>query len=381
MMFFKAIKYINIIYFINILCSNNAYSFPDLIRHGYKSCTTCHASAIGGDILTPYGKSLSQELLSQHNIWNVKSDEKEVDSASLQWDLGGHLRFLQTHKDNSRQNRGRFMVMQLEGDLNLTRELWNFYSSIGRMEPNEKNEKPTDFVYFPQLWMQYVSSKENPSRLIFRLGKFLPGYGINIPEHNSVNRKSMNLQPGAERLNVELTLENEDYHILFDVISSRYKQSKLINENGLLIQFAWLGIDKNRLGCNVLNSKRPSSVSDVSTNGDESALGCFAILGWSERWSQLLQLDSIERKLSTNALSVYSKLSWEWQKGFNFFSTQEYLNDDIRIANPHFEAIGIGLQYFPFAGVDIYSTLRQERQTGISKEYDTVVWMMGHLYL
>ncbi len=38
--------------------------FPEMVRHGYVNCVACHMSPDGGGVLTPYGRSLSKELLS-----------------------------------------------------------------------------------------------------------------------------------------------------------------------------------------------------------------------------------------------------------------------------------------------------------------------------
>ncbi|RYZ63714.1 MAG: hypothetical protein EOP05_23120, partial [Proteobacteria bacterium] len=42
----------------------NAEAYPDLIRHNYVNCTTCHVSPTGGGAMTEYGRAMSHELLS-----------------------------------------------------------------------------------------------------------------------------------------------------------------------------------------------------------------------------------------------------------------------------------------------------------------------------
>ena len=51
--------------------SLRSYGYPEMVRHGYANCTACHVSPNGGGILTPYGRSLSQELLS---TWGAKNE-------------------------------------------------------------------------------------------------------------------------------------------------------------------------------------------------------------------------------------------------------------------------------------------------------------------
>src|SRR6185312_4028151 len=41
-----------------------AHAFPEMARFGYTNCATCHYSPNGGGLLTPYGRALSKEVLS-----------------------------------------------------------------------------------------------------------------------------------------------------------------------------------------------------------------------------------------------------------------------------------------------------------------------------
>ncbi len=365
-----------------LLLASKAYCYPELIRHGYKSCTTCHSSVVGGDALTPYGRSLAQELLSSKNFWQsqkepeANSGEATEDSDS-RIDFGGGVRLLQTHRDSSQRSSGRFLLMQLDTDMNWNKGFWSVYSSLGRQESSAKERRPSDFVYIPRLWTQYVSSMEDPERFLFRLGKFVPGYGVNIAEHTSVNRRPLNLGPGSERLNLEVAFENEEVLLLLDLIQGRYTPQKVIKENGLLLQLVWQKIEGFRFGMNSLNLRN----GEVGSSAETNALGAFAILGWNKQFSQILQLDVIEKSAMGKTLALYSKLSFEPSKGLNYFTTQEYLNEDLKLANPHFEAIGIGVQYFPIAQVDLMVNLRQEKNTQTSKEAETVLWLLGHIYL
>jgi hypothetical protein len=51
----------NIVFFFIL----TARAFPDLIRHNYVNCNACHVAPTEAGTLTPYGRSLSSELLSQ----------------------------------------------------------------------------------------------------------------------------------------------------------------------------------------------------------------------------------------------------------------------------------------------------------------------------
>ena len=60
---FLAIQLVFLV-FGSLLCSGNAQAYPWMIKHGYANCATCHSDPSGGELLTGYGRVLSEEFLS-----------------------------------------------------------------------------------------------------------------------------------------------------------------------------------------------------------------------------------------------------------------------------------------------------------------------------
>jgi hypothetical protein len=100
------------------------YAFPEMIRHGYAHCATCHFNPAGGSTLTPYGRSLSNEVLSR---WSYKGEERLFHAAlsqnSSQWIqgekesgliLGGDMRYVQVHQENASIRRRKAFLMQAD---------------------------------------------------------------------------------------------------------------------------------------------------------------------------------------------------------------------------------------------------------------------------
>jgi hypothetical protein len=46
--------------------AGRAEAYPWMIKHGYTNCATCHSDPSGGELLTGYGRALSEEVLSTH---------------------------------------------------------------------------------------------------------------------------------------------------------------------------------------------------------------------------------------------------------------------------------------------------------------------------
>jgi len=172
-------------------------AFPEMVRHGYLSCTTCHYSPNGGKILTPYGRSLSREVLS---TWGAEGEENILHGLgsftlpeSLQ--LGGDFRGLQVYRDTATARDARFFLMQAEMAVAASLSDWVLVASIG-YRPSSEQKKGK--LILPEHYLLYNVS---PSVSV-RLGKFARPYGLPLPDHYlSIKRRL-----GLER-------ENELYHV------------------------------------------------------------------------------------------------------------------------------------------------------------------------
>ena len=67
----------------SLLSAGNAQAYPWMIKHGYASCATCHSDPSGGELLTGYGRVLSEEFLSTQ--W--KKSEVARANPSRRWAL------------------------------------------------------------------------------------------------------------------------------------------------------------------------------------------------------------------------------------------------------------------------------------------------------
>ncbi len=114
-----------------LLVSGRADAYPWMIKHGYTSCGTCHSDPSGGELLTAYGRVLSDEALSMH----YKKPAPEQDSGGSaphaaeghefyqpffgafrspeQLLVGGSVRFATLYRDTN-TDRVRAFPMQLD---------------------------------------------------------------------------------------------------------------------------------------------------------------------------------------------------------------------------------------------------------------------------
>ncbi len=62
-----------------LFVSKPAAAYPWMIKHGYSNCSTCHADPSGGELLTVYGRVMSDAFLSMQ--W--KSEESAARAPRL----------------------------------------------------------------------------------------------------------------------------------------------------------------------------------------------------------------------------------------------------------------------------------------------------------
>lgn len=118
-----------------LLSASAAWSFPENVRHGYFSCTACHVSPSGGGVLTPYGRSLSSELMS---TWGTSRSsgfaftDIENESTNPPWfRAGAFFRGVQTRRDSPTVEQARFIPMQADFEGGYDSEKFAVIASIG----------------------------------------------------------------------------------------------------------------------------------------------------------------------------------------------------------------------------------------------------------
>ena len=120
-----------IAFFLTCIGSSPLQAFPEMIRHGYASCVSCHVSPAGGGILTDYGRELSRELLA---TWSNEEENKPLYGMVTLPEsvkLGGDIRAIQTYSDTPKIREGRFFLMQADIEAAWVSESFTLVGSTG----------------------------------------------------------------------------------------------------------------------------------------------------------------------------------------------------------------------------------------------------------
>lgn len=346
-----------------------ALSFPELIRHGYNNCTACHVSPAGGGLLTPYGRSLSREVLS---TWGNENEEKflhnSVDTSKLdEWILfGGDVRSVQVHKETKAIRKGRFIPMEASFSVGLVREKWAVVAKIGELEAEEREWKP-ELTSFYGLYKPM-------DELSFRAGKFVPQYGLNLADHIAFTRSFLGFGLEASRPTAEVQWSGETLTANFSASERgpsdeehgpRLEQKETSVQSQLQFFFA----DRFKVAANGLQSKSDSL--------EKNNLGLWSVLGFTPNifWMNEFDWQTARTKdIETRSFVMYNKFGYTVMKGFDALIIHEQLTADTGHPENQIRRTGPGFQFYPRPHFEFSGAWTKQ-------EGDDYAWLLFHYYL
>ena len=192
-----------------LLGATGARAEPMFLSKQYNRCTSCHYSPTGGGLLTPYGRSLSKQELSTMGPGypTVPPPAKGRGEESFLWGaLGDALGPVSVGIDV----RPSHLSLDLGGptssskDLLMTGDLLAAWRTHGFTVYGEVGRKPAigedaAGIYSYEHWVGY----ESPRGLGFRVGRFLPAYGIRLADHTAFTRSGL----GFDKYDQDYALE------------------------------------------------------------------------------------------------------------------------------------------------------------------------------
>lgn len=164
-----------------------------MIGSGYASCKACHYDSSGGGPLTDYGRTIAEEHLS---TWSrAKEGEAFYGLFSLNpLGVAGDFRTLFQRYEDDQVRLTQSFPMQREVSLTFDpSKNVSFVGSAGLYGPDAKDVE----------YRRYYGKVALKS-LGLRAGRFLPAFGLNIPDHTKGIKELFS--QGKESLNFEVSL-------------------------------------------------------------------------------------------------------------------------------------------------------------------------------
>jgi hypothetical protein len=362
-----------LIIIISSCLTSLAWAFPENIRHGYNNCTACHVSPAGGGMITPYGRSLSRELMS---TWGTTNEEevghgwfkKREDSPFL---VGGDFRAIQTYVNNLKLEQGKAFVMQSQVSLAYYDSSWIVLATAGAQGGPKETKDQGKFISSDH----YLAYRLNDQDTV-RVGKFLISYGIKNSNHTLVTRRGIGFDQGKETYNLEYSHVGDNWDLFLSSIAGRPDQESLKVEQGQSISLGKTFSDTYKIGTSFYQG-----ANDLQKR---NLFGVFSIFGITEKLYLMAEIHNqkvkskIGTETETNGNVHYTQIGYELHKGFSPFIVYQLSHLDSSKESSKQTSHGLGLQWLPRPHFDL--SAQWEKQNNLSGNSD-FAWMMFHYYL
>ena len=343
-----------------------------MIRHGYSNCITCHVSPNGGGLVTPYGRALSQEALS---TWALENESGFLWSSTTlpNWlNVGGDFRAVQTRLDTPSYRSGRWIVMQADAEVALTKGDLTFLATLGKSH----EEEPAKFIDRFMSRRHFVAYHPK-EEVYFRLGRFQKAYGINLPDHIVSIKQGLGWNYGSETYNLEAAWIDANKDVFITAVFGRPDDEGLSLEKGV----------SARAGINLGNTYKTGVSYFYGSNPAASrhVFGPYALLGFRKDLFFLAEIDFQNNHPKTAdslwGWAHYGRLDYEPVQGFHVFLAQDILKSDFRDSASLNQSFGGGIQFFPRPHFEFLGSYQKQRNLRVSADYNDFFWLMMHFYL
>ncbi len=318
---------------------SSVYAFPDMIRHGYAACVSCHVSPSGGGILTDYGRELSRELLS---TWGGEAENKALYGLAAlpePFKIGGDIRAIQTYRDTPSVREGKFFLMQADLEGAYVGEKLAVVASAG-WDPGSPDTSSDD------AWVShkhYVMGQLGYN-LSLRAGRFQRNYGLMIPDHSSQIRRGLGFDQGTETYNAELNLIEEKFNISLTAVGGRPDDKSVGSEKGFAANAVFFFAQSYKVGVSYFLGKTTADVGRELV-GPYWALGLTEKLYWLGEWD-LVRIAPVAGGIVEGWVD-YNKLGYELMKGLDVYLVQQAQKSDHTKEKIDTQSGGLGVQWSP----------------------------------
>ncbi len=169
-----------------LFLSSALYSYPKFAALTGENCQSCHVNPTGGGMRNLYGVKYSKDNLYL-KIWEKANKTTEIDPQITKGiSMGADMRMIFIDNQQGEGNPNFNSFFQMQGDLYVNAQMNKYISLMvapGLYIPNTYGSNP-----LPTKYEIYGMVSNLPAGLYFKAGRFIPNFGIKIPEHRAYNR-------------------------------------------------------------------------------------------------------------------------------------------------------------------------------------------------
>lgn len=345
---------------------NSAMAFPEMLRHHYINCSACHVSNSGGGVLNAYGRSISSELLS---TWGTQKEARpfytmESDKIGQWLNMGGDVRSVQVHQETNQFKKGRSIWMEANIQAAISIQKLTSFVSVGQVQqPNQSWKAETTKYYF---------SFQQSDELALRVGHYIPTYGLNIPQHTFLIKQNLFFGPGSERNSADLQWNGEKWNFLLGISKSSLNSSVRDEEQAYNFQIQRTIADQYKIGF--------SQWYGDATNYRKLISGVHTVLGWTEKFYTLAELDHMWTKdnsnVETKSIAQLLKFGYEMEKGLHLQFVEEWGTSSTSDINN----LGLGFIWYPRPHFELEGLYSKRQITTTTDSTEDYAYLVTHFY-
>jgi hypothetical protein len=173
--------------FFALFSPPETYSYPKFAAYTGDKCVSCHVNPTGGGLRNTFGVKYSRDELF------MKFFKKANDATELSTEIakgiriGADMRMIFINQEIAEGVPNFNTFFQMQGDLYFQAKMNKYLSLViapGLYIPNTYGSNP-----LPTKYEIYGMVSNLPAGLYFKAGRFIPNFGIKIPEHRAYHRQ------------------------------------------------------------------------------------------------------------------------------------------------------------------------------------------------
>jgi hypothetical protein len=311
--------------------AQTAWAFPEMARHGYVNCTSCHVAPSGGGALTEYGRSLSESILSTSSFEGEGGFAHGLVTLPEWLAVGGDVRAIQIYRNTPQAEQWRFLFMQADAELAVTQGPFTLDASAGLYMENLESRR-------------FFAAYRPREDLSLRFGKFRQAFGLMDADHTTPIHRGLGWDEGTESYNIEAAWLAENWNTYVTANLGPLDASQITAENrekGVALRGSYALSHGMQVGASYFHGS-----SDAG--GSRDVFGPFGILGFTPRFFLLTEADfqSFHQSGSTGWVN-WNRLNYEFIQGLHVYGALGLTRGESLDPHGPSTAYGPGVQFFP----------------------------------
>ncbi len=378
-------KYIFIIlsFLFLTMLFNESYSYPKFAAYTGEKCVSCHVNPTGGGLRNPYGVKYSRDELFMNFLKKANKETELNTQITKGIQIGADMRmiFIDDQIAEGVPNFNTFFQMQ--GDLYVHAKMNKYLSLLiapGLYIPNTYGPDP-----LPTKYEIYGLISNLPAGLYMKVGRFIPNYGVKIPEHRAYQRNFNDLYtPFASDAGIEVGIAPGFFTLTAalsngsstDINGTRNNSFDFDNQKQFLTSadFRWAGKNSKYTfgigGSFLTNPFKWDPTNNINAlrqvAGGFFSFGLFqrvAVLGEFD-YNRLDITDSVKtrRDFATIFGEVDIRVIHGLEAKFQFENYNPQLG--IKDAPLQMRRYSFGLEFFPLTGLEVETIFRYVDEPG-----------------